>query len=673
MARKPKNNGERMGGARVAQELQMRFNPLRGITPSRLVDAMESYERGFIRDMSLIIAAYEKRDDTMRTCSRKMTSSVARCPDTVLIVEGEEQNAEAVRHKEILTRFWANVEVTSAFRRNERGGIRLLKKQMASAESFGFACHEIVWEARPDGSVRAKFIHIPCEYFENTTGRLRFIENTGELYGVDMPDGEWLVTCGTGIGIAGAVAGMSKRLTLNDWLMYSERCGMPGLQATTDAAPGSKEWETTLKALEDFGRRWAALTSENVKFNAVSLAAAGTLPYPELVEAMNKAIAALYRGADLSTISAGRNAEGTGASVQGDETSLLEADTCEMLSETLQQQVDRFVILYETGSDTPLAYTAVSPIEKPNAEIEMKIDSHLAGLGVRLSKNEALRRYQRSEVDAEDDTDSALTPPEPKNTPFGLPNERKGEDTPPDPVAIQCLGGQVAPEGGGSGVDTPEGTDATETAVGAFLGDAGKWREMAERLMADPTPEKAREILAELQRRPSALAKAMEGWMAQSFAGQFGDAALANEKCPECGQWAGAGGVCTNCRGTDVTGANPDSAEKQAAEIGKGKAALKKCLEGKTDVYDAVHRGDIGGISFVYGDEKGGIAHFADRREALERLPETLVRGSAGEPYEKGRKMNITHGGYQATIRTDRDGRDERWVLTAFKKEEAGN
>jgi len=663
-----------MGGARVAQELQMRFNPLRGITPSRLVDAIESYERGFIREMSLIIAAYEKRDDTMRNCSRKMTSSVARCPDSVLIVEGEERNGEAARHKEILTRFWANVEVTSAFRRNERGGIRLLKKQMASAESFGFACHEIVWMARPDGSVRARFIHVPCEYFENTTGRLRFIEDTGNLYGVDMEDGEWLVTCGTGIGIAGSVAAMSKRLTLQDWLMYSERCGMPGLQATTDASPGSKEWETTLKALSDFGRRWAALTSENVKFNPISLAASGTLPYPELVEGMNKAIAALYRGADLSTISAGRNSEGTGASVQGDETNLLEADTCEMISETLQQQVDRFVILYETGSDTPLAYTSVAPIESPNAEIEMKIDSHLSGLGVKLSKNEALRKYRRTEVSEEDladGTDAALTPPEPKNTPFGLPNERKAGGSASDPVAKRRLGGQVAPEGAGATEDTPRDTDAAESALGAFLGDVEKWRKMAEELMAGPTPEKAKEILAQLQSQPSALAEAMEAWIARSFEYGANGAALANEKCPECGQWAGAGGVCTNCRGTD--GANPDSAEKQAAEIGKGKAALKRCIDGKADVYDAIHRGDIGSISFVYGDEKGGIAHFSGREDALAHLPETIVRGTAGEPYEKGRKMNISHGGYQATIRTDRDGKNERWVLTAFKKEGAGN
>ena len=504
---------------RVTQELLMRFNPLRDISPSRLVRAIESYERGFIREMAEIIEAYEKRDDMMMTCSRKMTASVARCPDTVLIVEGEEKNPEAQRHRDILTRFWANVEVTSAFRRNERGGIRLLKKQMAGSESYGFACHEIVWVPRPDGSVRARFIHVPCKYFENTTGRLRFLNDAGAIYGVDMEEGDWMVTCGSGIGIAGAVAAMSKRLSLNDWLMYSERCGMPGLHGITEAQPGTDDWRNALHALETFGRRWAALTTANVKFTPVSLAASGTLPYPGLVEAMNRAIAALYRGADLSTLSSGKESEGRGASVQGDETNLLEADCCEMISETLQQQVDRHVIWYETGSDTPLAYTTVAPIEKPNADIEMKIDAHLAGMGVRLSKNEALRRYQRTEVSAEDvagGKDSALAPAVNSGMRdlHGFPNEAPPRDAIAKPLQIA----RVAPEGAGAGKGAPGGAGAPEAILEAFAGDLKEWQVLAKELMESPTPEKAREVLGKLRAgRTTALSEAMEAWIAQGY------------------------------------------------------------------------------------------------------------------------------------------------------------
>ena len=127
-------------------------------------------------------------------------------------------------------------------------------------------------------------------------------------------------------------------------------------------------------------------------------------------------------------------------------------------------------------------------------------------------------------------------------------------------------------------------------------------------------------------------------------------------------------------------GDNPDSAETQAAEIGKGKKAIEKCLAEGVDVHDAVSRGDIGTISLRYGDEKGGLAHFKDRKEAVEHLAQTLVQGKAGKPYQQGQKLNLTHGGFVATLRLTEDKKDglpKNWVLTSFgpndKKEGANN
>lgn len=121
-------------------------------------------------------------------------------------------------------------------------------------------------------------------------------------------------------------------------------------------------------------------------------------------------------------------------------------------------------------------------------------------------------------------------------------------------------------------------------------------------------------------------------------------------------------------------GKNPDSSETQAAEIGKGKAALAKCLAEKRDVPDAVSRGDVGVIGFRYGDEKGGIAHFAGRADTLHNLSETIVRGEAGNPYQDGQKLNITHGPYTAVLTLTNDpaksDRPKQWILTAFGPED---
>ena len=121
-------------------------------------------------------------------------------------------------------------------------------------------------------------------------------------------------------------------------------------------------------------------------------------------------------------------------------------------------------------------------------------------------------------------------------------------------------------------------------------------------------------------------------------------------------------------------GDNPDSSTAQAAEIGKGKKAIERCLAEKCDVPNALSRGDVGMISLRYGDEKSGLAHFKDRADALRHLSETLVRGKAGNPYQQGQKLNITHGGYVATLALtnspEHSDYPKNWVLTSFGPED---
>lgn len=405
---------------RILQEQRMRFNPLKGFDPEKLVQAMDAWRIGSLDSLSRIIDELETRDDMMAGLSRKMRASVARCPHTILVVEGAEGDPRADEHRRILTRFWAGIEVTSAFARNERGGLRLLKKQAMAAVSRGYSCHEIVWRPLPDGSITAQFIHVPTWFFENRSGSLRFLPYAGALDGIDMPPGEWLVTAGDGIGIAASVLALAKVLSRNDWLLFSERCGQPGLHVQTSAAEGSPMWERLVAAAKSFGREWALVSDPDTKLTPVTLNTGGPLPYPPMIEMCNKGLAALYRGADLSTIS-GATGESTGASVQGDETDLLEQDACEMISETLAAQVERYVIRYVTGDDTPLAYISIAPSDRPNVDQDIKIDTHLAAMGVRLSRNDALSRYGRSEYDAADATDAPLTAPNSPQIPGSAP------------------------------------------------------------------------------------------------------------------------------------------------------------------------------------------------------------------------------------------------------------
>lgn len=204
--------------------------------------------------------------------------------------------------------------------------------------------------------------------------------------------------------------------------------------------------------------------------------------------------------------------------------------------------------------------------------------------------------------------------------------------------------------------------------------DAGRDVRDEARKLADELPG--------LMANDPAMAAVIEEAMAEAFAGAAGGkAALNSEKCPECGQWLDGNGVCHECRGADEAaerGDNPASDTVQTAEIGKGRAAIRECLAEHVDMPDAVCRSDIGTISILYGlpvdppDGKAwGLSHFAQRKDSIDHLPETLIRGVAQKPYQDGQKRNIVLGKYTAVLALANDpekpGKPKRWILSAFQ------
>lgn len=524
-----------LGADAVRVEQMGRFNALFHLDPDKIVDAVTQYKAGTLGPLARIIDDFEDRDDKMKACSMKMRASAARCDYSILVAEGYERDERAKRHQEILKRFWSTVRATDRFRMNERGGIRLLKKQMMEAQSFGYAVHELVWKPLPNGEISAEFIKLPLWHFENRTGELRFIPSATGYDGVPMPEGRWMVTTGDGVGIAASIVAMAKHLAYQDWLLFSERCGIPILHAATGAAKGSDAWNGIVAAVRRAARDFRLVTDANTKLSAIETGHASNIPYPDLVDHADRAIAALYRGADLSTISKG---DGAGASLQGDETNLLEQDACANLGETLHEQVDRFVIRYTTGDETPLAYISIDPVEKPDVDTDIKIDNHLAALGVKLSKADALQRYGRTEAESDDD---ALQPP--PNVPQnglpggfgGLPNER----TPATPLQT-ALQGVAKREDESGRTTTPESGDAPQRAIlAAFAKDTSKAAEAVKALLAEEDPSKLQalssKLLADL---PSLIPDdpALAAVIAEAMAAEFGSpdapapsGALANE------------------------------------------------------------------------------------------------------------------------------------------------
>lgn len=347
---------------------------------------LDAFHAGDLKEASLTWDAIERRDDVIQSVASKRKMSAARHGWDVLTLE---DSPRANAHRDALLYFYNHVTVSNALDENERGGFNLLARQMMDAVGKRYAVHEIVWEPVGQRQMRARFRFVPLWFFENRTGRLRFLPTEQTLEGVDLKPGAWMVSSGAGIMEACSVAYIYKHLPLRDWLIYCERNGMPGVRGVTDALPGSQEWDMARDAVEAFGAEFRALMTRGTDIEPIDLGARGELPYPRLVERMDRGIAVLWRGADLGTIS---REGGVGASLQLEEPDLLAEGDAQMLSDTLNTQVNRLLIEHLFGEE-PLAYIAVRPGRQRSHDRDLSVYKTAHDLGFSISERDFKERF----------------------------------------------------------------------------------------------------------------------------------------------------------------------------------------------------------------------------------------------------------------------------------------
>jgi phage gp29-like protein len=370
-----------------------RFSPIRSITPETLSQYLEGWAAGSLSQFALAAQAIKKRDDVISVALPKREKAVSRRDYAIHVNDGIGEDsplkAQADKHRDALKFFYDNLTAVNVMDQNERGGFRRLVRQMMDAVGFKYACHEIVWQPRiVEGAPRltALFNYAPLQFFENSTGKLRFLRNYyGGSEGEEMPDDRWLVTVGDGIMEALSVAWMLKQLSLKDWACFNELLGTPIRLGFTSAAKDSPGWNALVEALEGIGQDFAAVLSEGSKIEFPSVNKTGGETFGPFVDRMDRAMARICRGADLSTMSAG-NGSGQGASLQGDESDLLEEDDAEMISEALIP-VSRIVVRDLFGDDTPLAYLQVVVPEAQNNDDVRKTIETLGARGVAIGQS----------------------------------------------------------------------------------------------------------------------------------------------------------------------------------------------------------------------------------------------------------------------------------------------
>jgi phage gp29-like protein len=375
---------------------QNKHNPLPFLSPETLTRALENFERGYLRDAALLWEKMAERDDVLASVKPKREKDVSQL-DMQVTVEPDSGEA-GMRHQEVLERFWTTCRAVNAYDRNEHGGFRRLIKQMMTATSYRYAAHHIVWSPRPDGELRATFEFVPLWLFENTTGRLRYLAGQASLTGEELTPGEWMVTTGDGLMIACSIGYLAKRSAMNDWLIFSGKFAVPGVLGRTSAKSGTAEAIAMQEATQAFGNDWCAVITgddgAHGKPIEIIQAQGGTasMPMPAVIERVDRRMAALYRGADLSSMSSGTEGQGTGASLQDTETDLLRRDDAETITETLAE-ISRMVIEWHFGNGTaPLARVElIVPVAEDASQI-INSAVQLADRGAQVSVSALMER-----------------------------------------------------------------------------------------------------------------------------------------------------------------------------------------------------------------------------------------------------------------------------------------
>jgi phage gp29-like protein len=427
---------------------QVKHNPLPNLTPQMLSRALDSYEHGYLREAVILWEKIAERDDVITSVKPKREKDVSQLD--MQVTATPESGEVGAAHKEVLEKFWKSCRAVNAYDRNEKGRFRRLIKQMMTAVSYRYAAHHIIWEVR-NGELRATFEFVPLWMFENRTGTLRYLKSPHAQSGEILADGEWMVTVGDGLMIAASIGYLAKRSAYNDWLIFSEKFSVPGTLGRTPHKKGSPEGEAMREAVESFGHDFVGVIygDDGTHAKPIEIIQAqgnpSGMPMPAVIERVDKKFAAMWRGADLSSMSSGKQSHGTGASLQEKETDILRRDDAETICETLAE-VSRLVIEWQFGNGVePLAQVElIVPVQEDAAQV-LNSATTLADRGAEVSTSSLMDRLAIQKATTTDDVlgKAAAKPPVP---PPPVPGEQmlNSDDLPDDDLMAVIIGSMQA-------------------------------------------------------------------------------------------------------------------------------------------------------------------------------------------------------------------------------------
>lgn len=388
-----------IGIVRILDEARMRYNPLKNLTPQKITAAMDNFNCGYLSDAAKIYAAIRRRDAVVQACVQKRKRATSRL--TWTIVEMGNDEAASKEHSAFLEDFYNNIRVTSAEDANKRGSMSMLVENILSALENKYAVSEIIWDTSRAPSLSAEVRHVPLWFFENTQGYLRFKKSSYDTEGVDLEKNGWMVSVyDSPLMEATAVCYVVKRFAQGDWAAYSNRFGMPTPVYNSTATRNTPEWDAAVDALANLVNGCGMVLAAGEVFDLKQPAGTGE-PFKTLSDAMDRYIALIWRGSDLSTLSADNAA---GASLQAEESEILEDADCALVEETLASYLSQPALEWKFGKDVkPAAYLQLTRKNRKDKLNQIAVYKGAAELGCNVAKRDVYEALELREPEPGED------------------------------------------------------------------------------------------------------------------------------------------------------------------------------------------------------------------------------------------------------------------------------
>ena len=389
-----------IGMVRIRDEARMRYNPLKNLTPQRITAAMDNFNCGYLSDAAKIYAAIRSRDAVVQACVQKRKRATSRLAWT--IVEMGEDEAASKEHAAFLEDFYNNIKVTSAEDANKRGSMSMLVENILSALENKYAVSEVIWNTSRAPSLSAEVRHVPLWFFENTQGYLRFKKSSFDNEGEDLEPNGWMVSVyDSPLMEATAVCYIVKRFAQADWAAYSSRFGMSTPVYAANAKPNTPEWESAEHTLANLVNGCGMVIAAGENFDLKQPAGTGE-PFKTLSDAMDRYIALIWRGSDLSTLSADNAA---GASLQAEESEILEDSDCALVEETLAHYLSLPALEWKFGRGVkPAAYLQLTRKNRKDKLNQIAVYKGAAELGCNVAKRELYEALELREPEPGEET-----------------------------------------------------------------------------------------------------------------------------------------------------------------------------------------------------------------------------------------------------------------------------